>query len=475
MVLYYDKLNSFIDQNKNGIIEDTIGLISIPSVSNNLEALKKAMDFVISKGREYGFSSYTVLDGRVGIIEMGEGKETLGILVHIDVVDAEEVDKWKFPPFSGQYFDNCIWGRGAMDDKGPVISALYAMRALKNLNMPLHKKVQLIIGTQEEVYWSDMEDYTKTYALPDYGFTPDGEFPMQNREKGYVDVELIFDKKAEKSGEFELETLSGGVNINSIPPNAVAVLKGDMEKAKKLLEEYINQNPDFTANIYPSGNYFEISVEGRAVHSSQPEKGINAISILCKFLNTLNLSKNGGEILVKLITENLADDIYGKSIGLYSEDEYVNGEYMHRTVISPTVANTRENKFHLYLNLRTAYGTTRQDLEVSFSDLCKNYGCTYNILECQEPIYISKDKPFLKTMESAYERIRGQKHIYTLAHGTSYAKAMPNIISAGPVFPGDVDYCHEKDERISLESLINCTKIYAQAIAEITLSANSYR
>ena len=77
-------------------------------------------------------------------------------------------------------------------NKGPIISALYAMEAIRKLNIPVKKKIQLIIGTQEEVEWTDMYEYVKKYSLPDYGFTPDGQFPICNKEKGYADIVFKF-------------------------------------------------------------------------------------------------------------------------------------------------------------------------------------------------------------------------------------------------------------------------------------------
>jgi succinyl-diaminopimelate desuccinylase len=36
------------------------------------------------------------------------------------------------------------------DDKGPTMAAFYAMRVIKEMNVPLNKKIRLILGTDEE-------------------------------------------------------------------------------------------------------------------------------------------------------------------------------------------------------------------------------------------------------------------------------------------------------------------------------------
>ena len=56
----------------------------------------------------------------------------LGILVHADVVPAGDVARWTHPPFGGELIDGAVWGRGSLDDKGPLVASLYAMAALKD-------------------------------------------------------------------------------------------------------------------------------------------------------------------------------------------------------------------------------------------------------------------------------------------------------------------------------------------------------
>ena len=101
------------------------------------------------------------------MIEIGEGEETIGILSHVDVVPPENPQSWISPPFEMTERDGHLWGRGTMDDKGAIIVCLYAMKCLFESGEPLKKKVQMILGTQEEVEWSDMEAYVANVPLPD--------------------------------------------------------------------------------------------------------------------------------------------------------------------------------------------------------------------------------------------------------------------------------------------------------------------
>ncbi len=64
-----------------------------------------------------------------------------------------------------------------MDDKGPAVMCLYALKAIKELEIPLNKRVWLIVGTSEEAEWTDIASFKKEFPVPDFGFSPDGGFP----------------------------------------------------------------------------------------------------------------------------------------------------------------------------------------------------------------------------------------------------------------------------------------------------------
>jgi succinyl-diaminopimelate desuccinylase len=141
-------MTDFIDNHFDEIKADLAELIAIPSESDDKEKVKEALRLALKQAEALGFRAYSVLDEQVGIVEMGEGPETLGILAHVDVVPAGDPAQWDSDPYKAEERNGRIYGRGTLDDKGLVVSSLYAMKAVKELGRPLHKKVQLIIGTQ---------------------------------------------------------------------------------------------------------------------------------------------------------------------------------------------------------------------------------------------------------------------------------------------------------------------------------------
>ena len=128
------------------------------------------------------------LFGHMAYVDYGYGEEMVGILTHIDVVP--KGDGWTLPAFDGVEKDGKIYGRGAIDNKGPAIAALYAIRALSDNCIQLDKKVRLMFGTDEESGWGDIKFYKEHEPLPDIAFSPDGDYPVINAEKGLLHIEL---------------------------------------------------------------------------------------------------------------------------------------------------------------------------------------------------------------------------------------------------------------------------------------------
>ena len=89
-----------------------------------------------------------------------------------------------------------IYGRGMVDDKGPAIAALFAMRdvvnASKKHRVAMNKKIRMIIGTQQKSGGGDMREYLLENPAPSYSFTPDGKFKICNLELGTLDLLLSF-------------------------------------------------------------------------------------------------------------------------------------------------------------------------------------------------------------------------------------------------------------------------------------------
>ena len=476
--LDYDQLYSLLDSKQDEFTGNLISLISIPSISGDIEQNTKAIDLFLGVARGLGFTTRIAANGQVGVAEIGpDNSETVGVLLHLDVVPAEG-QEWSFPPFEGALKDGWIMGRGAMDDKGPSLICLYAAYAAANMDQPLKKKIQLIMGTREEVDWTDIDAYKASNTLPDYGFVPDDAFPGSNREKGYADITWTFPETAVETGgnSYRIAGLSGGNALNTVPEQAVAILEGDESTLQISVNDF---QPGLTSgeglSLTRKDGLLRLTATGRSVHSSLPEGGINAIWILGRFLKTLSLAPNGGERLVDFISEYLDKDYYGKMLGFWNENDYLNGEFIHHTTVVPTLMVSGDHSFSLTCNLRMSFGIDRADVESALRKVETTFGSTGRIGDYLDPLYIPETIPFIDVIKDSYTSVTGDKSKLGLAYGTSYAKAMPNFIAWGPLFADDEDRCHEQDERFRLTSLMKAGKVYARFLATIGLSEESYK
>ncbi|HKM28659.1 MAG TPA: M20/M25/M40 family metallo-hydrolase [Anaerovoracaceae bacterium] len=444
---------TFIEKNKDRMLEDLRGLLAIPSVSSNLLEVEKALDYVLNLAKSMGMSTKKVVDGTVGVIEVeptwGNSSETLGILAHVDVVDPGDWSLWEHQPFDGDISGGKIIGRGTLDDKGPLIACIYALKAAMENGKAFTKKVQIIIGTQEETEWTDMEAYSKAFPMPDYGFTPDGDFPICNIEKGCYDIFLDFpleeDEEYMKPGEIYLTTLAAGTATNIVPGTCTAILS----------------------------NGEEILIKGKAVHSCQPEKGRNAIFDMANELAARGISDNRLLRILYMLKDKF-EDCYGENLGLTHKEEYYNGEFIHKNVFTPVIIQMTEHSVKVCINVRFAYTTDSSELTALFEGICREEKGSIVEISSLPAVYVSKERPFLRMLAEAYEEETPFKNDFVLGYGGSYAKVMPNMVSWGPIFPGMEDTCHEENEYINIEDLMTNVRVYYKAITKIIQSEESF-
>ncbi|MEI6876873.1 MAG: Sapep family Mn(2+)-dependent dipeptidase [Spirochaetota bacterium] len=483
-----DDIERWFLANLTRTAKDILGLVAIPSVSSDRAACAAALARFLELAREAGFETRLAAKGDVGVATLeplgkdgafdGGKVETLGILAHVDVVDSGDPSLWRRSP-TGEIADGAVWGRGSQDDKGPLVVCLHAIKALRELGIPIRKRISFIVGTMEETGWADMRAFVAEsggIGLPDYGFTPDGEFPLTNREKGYCDAVLTFDRAtAGDLGDFSIESLEGGVSPNAVPGSASAVLvtRGGSDHRGLLARELSALPEQDIANLgiaWRDDREVVISAKGRAAHSSTPEKGDNAILRLCTLLSRLGDNK-----LVSFVIEGFAGSHLGLGIGLQTRPEESGGEHIGPTLASVDLLSSDAGAFTLTVNTRTAYAQTEEEIGAAFRALETRFGYRTALAGFMPALLIPKDSPFMRSLMRAYVARTGRQGDFLLAPGTSYAKALPGIACFGPVLPGHRDLCHEPDERMTFDEMVKAGCVYADAISAIVSNSDSFR
>lgn len=462
----------FID--KENMILNLQNLVRIPSVyekSSNPEFpfgenTVKALNYVLDLCNKLGFRTKN-LDNYCGYIEFGSGDELIGIVGHLDVVP--EGENWTYSPFVAQIVDNKIYGRGAIDDKGPVIASLYAMKAVMDYcndnSIVLNKRVRLILGLNEENDWKCIDYYKQHEEIPSIGFSPDADFPCIYAEKGLISPFLIMDYSIFKDKDIVLTNIASNNNpLNVVPKycSCVISIKNNIEDVdnfiKKLVSEY---NFDIVTEKI-NNNELKITSNGIQAHAAHPDLGINAISRLIIVLDKLFKHYDINIPLFDLFTKYIGLDYNGNLLKINVPDE--SGEL----TLNVGQFYFDDNNLKIGLNLRVPINTKFKLIENKFSFICKefdNVHCEFTAKK--EPLYLPKDSFLVKTLCKIYNDYTNSNAEPIAIGGATYARAFNNFVSFGSNLPGQKDMCHQTDEFISVDNLMIACKIYCEAIFEL--------
>ncbi|WP_334331599.1 dipeptidase PepV [Companilactobacillus sp. HBUAS59544] len=451
-----------VSHRSDELINDLSELVSIDS-SRDVE--HKTNDFPLGPGPAKalqtflhfadrdGFETKNV-DNLAGRIEFGDGDESIAILGHVDVVP--EGPGWDTNPFEPVIKDRNFYARGASDDKGPSLASYYAMKIIKELKLPTSKKVQLILGTDEESEWVGINHYMEKETMPETGFSPDAEFPAINGEKGIVSFRVNF--PTPKIGL--VKEMKAGIRPNMVPQNAEAVIdseKIEFEDLKTKLNDFLAENKEVKGEV-SNDDKLVVKIIGKGAHAMEPFNGINAGTYLAKFLLTLDLNESEKSYF-SFIVNQLHLDFTGKNLGIANTHEV-----MGDLTVSPNIFEYNQEKANILLNIRYPKGDTgvtltdkiNQNLPENVSAVIEGHN--------QLPHFIEADDPLVQALVGAYrDHTDDDTEPFTVGGGT-YGRILKHGIAFGAMFPGDENVMHQPNEYINIDKLLKATAIYADAI-----------
>jgi succinyl-diaminopimelate desuccinylase len=471
------KLNALVEQDRDGMINATQELVKINSVRDHPQSgapfgvgPAKALDKALQIASDLGFSTNN-LDGYIGYAEYGQGDEYVAVLAHMDVVP--EGEGWKYPPYAAEIHDGRIYGRGAIDDKGPAVSALYALKAVRDANLPLSKRVRVIFGCSEETSGPDIEHYLEQEEAPVSGFTPDANFPAIYAEKGLLSFDmskdLSDDLSTQEPEDIRIMSIQSGTAYNIVPDRAVAEIQADdPDQVMAACRIFANETGyNLTAEIAAENDNgmgaISLTSLGKSAHGSIPYKGKNAAMQLIAFLATLDLGGSDMAEAIKFLNASIGMETDGKSFRLAMEDEPSGNLTFCVGMIDAT-----PRRLVLGLNIRYPVTYTFQDVMGRFNQTVEGTDfVAENWQQNQNPLYYPKDSPLILTLTRVYAEQTGRNDSAIAIGGGTYAKEMPNIVASGPMIPDQEEVEHQADEYIAIDHLVNITKIYAQDIYEL--------
>lgn len=419
-------IRKYLEEHREEMISFLAELVAVRSVRNEPNGEypfgkkpAKALQIMLHKCEELGFNVENV-ENYVGSADYDSTEPALGILTHLDVVP--EGTGWDSDPYVLKRSEGRLIGRGTCDDKGAAVSSLFALKAVSELAKPLKRGVRLIFGTDEENGSSDLAYYRTKRKLPPMVFTPDGEYPVINAEKGMIRVYF--------STPFDNMSITSGKIINAVPERCIAGY-----------ERHIL----FWCN-------------GKSAHASTPEKGENAIT---KFLEEYSREFKNSLLcgLAELFPHGETD---GKSCGLGFEDE-VSGKMT--CVLS--MLNTENGRLKGGIDIRFPLDRTLKEISGIVCKSLENIGFEIDSCEGTEPHVTDEKSGFVQALLRVYERVTGDKgHCIAIGGGT-YVHEIDGGVAFGAEFPEEDGHMHGANEFITEENLIKNAEIMAEAIIEI--------
>lgn len=459
-----ESLNRWLEQHFEEMTADLADLVKIPSVKGKEEPgapfgkeVSKALDRMLELAHSYGFNASRIEDC-MGVVSFGgsEGqKADLGVLAHLDVVPAGE--GWGHDPFTMRRESGKLIGRGVIDDKGPGLAALYALRAIKEICGETGKKVELLFGTDEENGSGDLKRYLAGHELPPMLFTPDGGFPVINVEKGMM--RTTFGTAVKSEGGIRVKELHGGVAVNALPAKAAAVLEG--EGLEAVLATGVAQNcGNVEIEVELEGSSAAITAKGCSAHASTPEKGENALTGLLSYLDTLNLAGDTGVIIKSLAELFPHGDWQGKALGVAVEHE----KFGHLTHVF-SVLEWKNGSLEGRTDMRFPPDVVLEDMKSKVKSALTAKGFEVRDQIGDAPHQVPEESEFVKTLLEVYTQQTGEKGYCVAIGGGTYVHNTAGGVAFGPVFPNSEDNrLHGVDEFITEESLLLNAKLYAQAL-----------
>ena len=422
--------NTEVLKYKDDFLKDLNTLVSYESVRDESTKAENApfgkncrdvLDAMLDMAKRDGFETKDI-DGYAGVVEYGQGEETFGVLGHLDIVPLGE--GWTKDPLKVTLENGYIFGRGVMDDKGPALAGYYALKMIRDLNIPLKKRVMLITGCDEESGMECMNYYVDHAEVPQMGFVPDANFPVIYGEKGGLHVGLV------SSDATVIKKLHAGSRPNIVIGKADVTVDVMSYQQEDLFKFYC-ATQGVKGSIKRSEDGVTLHIDGAFAHAAMPYNGVNAAVLLLNFIG-------------EAYNDQLSKDLYfllkdwmGKPVGIEKD-----GLYMSFLTMNTGIVNMENNETDILIDIRYPNDTNADEIMSKFDATCANL--TSNIKAENRgdstPLFVDPDSRLVKDLMSVYQK-------YT-----------------ADAFVGG---CHQRDEGIKLDNLLQAICIYADAIVAL--------
>lgn len=438
---YEEEIHNYVQSHKDEIINMLKELVKIPSFQSAAEegapfgrACAEVLEYVKSCWQKNGFDTELHQDGGYLLSYYGEGEKSIGLFSHADVVSVS--DDWIFTkPFEPIEKDGFLIGRGVVDDKAGIVTALYCAKMLKELNIPFNSKLVMFVGANEETGMRDIKNYVKENTPPDFSLVTDCAFPIFRGDKGILQFEAVCETEL-----LDVDCFFGGEDINITLGEASAKI-GD--------------------NI--------ITAEGISCHGALPKGSVNAGYLLAeRLLKEFKLCENDKKIIT--FVSKLLKAYDGGVFGIENEDK----TFGMLTCTNGVIKN-RNGKLVITFDIRYGTAVDYEKMKQKINTFFIENGWTTQIISEKKPFLISEDNSYLKKCLKAYSQITGTENPQTYINaGATHAGELPCAVEVGNDLYGGAPKdmpkghgnAHQPDECLNIEGFLKGMEIIMNMLLE---------
>ncbi len=469
----YQKIEEYISKYKEEILNDLMDLVRIPSLQgdplenapygiecdNLLKATaelykKKGVNSVIKNDKGYALSYF------------GEEKDkTIGLFSHGDVVPAD--GEWLIcPPFQPKEFQGHIFGRGVNDDKSGIIQAIYAVKIIEELKLPLKSNILIYTGVNEETGMGDINAYVENEKMPDVSLVLDGEYPCYLSESG----SLRFDLTA-KTPFKDVKKIKGGKALNVILGKVNAEIKYNSELYSQI-KKLCSGNESFKVDADNETIY--VTAFGKENHTIHIDDSVNALMVLADMLCKCEaLCETDRKILLNVY--NLIKCGHGEGFKINSTCDSVfcgNG----------IVDITEQGSIKAFFDIRCSYNADLQKMvEIIKNSISDDWN--YNFIRVSPGYTKTEDDVFVQLLSDTYSAVSGEKDVKCVrTSGGTYSRVLKNAYSIGTVgyykakpidLPKGHGGVHQPDEKLNIDGFLEALKLLVCFIMEFDEKINN--
>lgn len=431
----YSKLDKAITNIQPEFIAGLTKVMQVNSVKGSPEknapfgiGPKNALIEALNLAEELGFKT-KIVNNAMGYAQLGDDNENyIGVVGHLDVV--HEGTDWDYPPFDLSLDNEIYYGRGVLDNKGPIMANLYALAALKKMNYPFSKTIRIIFGTDEESGSQDIPMYLEKELPPIYGYTPDCKYPAVYGERGVLGVDIT--TSISDNSQETLTSFAGNFDRSAIPDT---------------LNYSINKE--------------SFTIKGKRAPSNAPEMGKNVITLFSNEAQHHSAVTGEFKQYLHWLSDSLHDKHDGAGLGINFFDE--ESGYL---ALTPYELSFNKNTIKLGLSMRYPVSINKEDILTELNKHLPN-NSTVTVTRDMPSTYFDKHHPMVEKMTQVYEQATGLDGTPVTTTGATYARSMPNIIAFGPSFPGQKGIAHNKNEYMNKKDLMKNLQIYTYLLAEL--------